>query len=133
MTSTLQQEASRKYGMGAKQCMNAAQRLYEAGHITYMRTDGIDMAPEGVMAARDEIKRRFGPAYVPDSPRIYKNNVVTFFFFFFFLCRLLVQLRLALRPAPPCREASRGAGGRTMRIPRKRAMRSRQASRASAE
>ena len=48
MTSTLQQEASRKFGMGAKQCMNAAQRLYEAGHITYMRTDGIDMAPEAV-------------------------------------------------------------------------------------
>lgn len=74
MTSTLQQEASRKYGMGAKQCMNAAQRLYEAGHITYMRTDGIDMAPEAVMAARDEIKRRFGDSYVPDSPRMYKNK-----------------------------------------------------------
>jgi DNA topoisomerase I len=74
MTSTLQQEASRKHGMGAKQCMNAAQRLYEAGHITYMRTDGIDMAPEAVMAARDEIKRRFGAAYVPDSPRMYKNK-----------------------------------------------------------
>ena len=74
MTSTLQQEASRKFGMGAKQCMSAAQRLYEAGHITYMRTDGIDMAPEAVMAARDEIKRRFGAAYVPDSPRMYKNK-----------------------------------------------------------
>ncbi len=74
MTSTLQQEASRKFGMGAKQCMNAAQRLYEAGHITYMRTDGIDMAPEAVMAARDEIKSRFGAAYVPDSPRMYKNK-----------------------------------------------------------
>jgi len=74
MTSTLQQEASRKYGMGAKQCMNAAQRLYEAGHITYMRTDGIDMAPEAVMAARAEITRRFGAAYVPDSPRMYKNK-----------------------------------------------------------
>jgi DNA topoisomerase-1 len=74
MTSTLQQEASRKHGMGAKQCMNAAQRLYEAGYITYMRTDGIDMAPEAVMAARDEIKRRFGEAYVPDSPRMYKNK-----------------------------------------------------------
>jgi DNA topoisomerase-1 len=74
MTSTLQQEASRKFGMGAKQCMSTAQRLYEAGHITYMRTDGIDMAPEAVMAARDEIKRRFGPAYVPDSPRMYKNK-----------------------------------------------------------
>ncbi|MEH6773647.1 MAG: type I DNA topoisomerase, partial [Cereibacter changlensis] len=74
MTSTLQQEASRKFGMGAKQCMNAAQRLYEAGYITYMRTDGIDMAPEAVMAARDEIKRRFGANYVPDSPRMYKNK-----------------------------------------------------------
>jgi DNA topoisomerase-1 len=74
MTSTLQQEASRKFGMGAKQCMSTAQRLYEAGHITYMRTDGIDMAPEAVMAARAEITRRFGPAYVPDSPRMYKNK-----------------------------------------------------------
>ena len=74
MTSTLQQEASRKLGMGAKACMSSAQRLYEAGHITYMRTDGIDMAPEAVMAARDEIKRRFGANYVPDSPRMYKNK-----------------------------------------------------------
>ncbi|MCF1707274.1 type I DNA topoisomerase [Tabrizicola sp. J26] len=74
MTSTLQQEASRKYGMGAKATMSAAQRLYEAGHITYMRTDGIDMAPEAVMAARAEIGRRFGAAYVPDSPRMYKNK-----------------------------------------------------------
>ena len=74
MTSTLQQEASRKFGMGAKACMSTAQRLYEAGYITYMRTDGIDMAPEAVMAARDEIRRRFGAAYVPDSPRMYKNK-----------------------------------------------------------
>ena len=74
MTSTLQQEASRKLGMGAKACMSAAQRLYEAGHITYMRTDGIDMAPEAVMAARDAIKTRFGAEYVPDSPRMYKNK-----------------------------------------------------------
>ena len=74
MTSTLQQEASRKFGMGAKQCMSAAQRLYEAGLITYMRTDGIDMAPEAVAAARDEIGSRYGKEYVPDSPRIYKNK-----------------------------------------------------------
>ncbi|MEI4471549.1 type I DNA topoisomerase [Frigidibacter sp. MR17.24] len=74
MTSTLQQEASRKFGMGAKACMAAAQRLYEAGHITYMRTDGIDMAPEAVTAARAAIADRFGAAYVPDSPRIYKNK-----------------------------------------------------------
>ena len=74
MTSTLQQEASRKFGMGARQTMNAAQRLYEAGHITYMRTDGIDMAPEAVMATRDAIKERYGDDYVPNSPRMYKNK-----------------------------------------------------------
>jgi DNA topoisomerase I len=74
MTSTLQQEASRKFGMGARQAMSAAQRLYEAGHITYMRTDGIDMAPEAVMAARDVIKARYGETYVPKSPRMYKNK-----------------------------------------------------------
>jgi DNA topoisomerase-1 len=74
MTSTLQQEASRKFGMGAQQTMRTAQRLYEAGYITYMRTDGIDMAPEAVMAARDAIKDRYGAAYVPDSPRMYKNK-----------------------------------------------------------
>ncbi|MFA8385829.1 MAG: type I DNA topoisomerase [Pelagibaca sp.] len=74
MTSTLQQEASRKFGMGARQTMNAAQRLYEAGHITYMRTDGIDMAPEAVQEARAAIKDRYGDDYVPNSPRIYKNK-----------------------------------------------------------
>ncbi len=74
MTSTLQQEASRKFGMGARQTMNAAQRLYEAGHITYMRTDGIDMAPEAVTEARDAIKNRYGAEYVPSSPRMYKNK-----------------------------------------------------------
>ena len=74
MTSTLQQEASRKFGFGARQTMSTAQRLYEAGHITYMRTDGIDMAPEAVMAARDAIKDRYGEDYLPSSPRMYKNK-----------------------------------------------------------
>ncbi len=74
MTSTLQQEASRKFGMGARATMGTAQRLYEAGHITYMRTDGIDMAPEAVHAARDAIKDRYGDKYVPKSPRMYKNK-----------------------------------------------------------
>ena len=74
MTSTLQQEASRKFGMGARQTMSAAQRLYEAGHITYMRTDGIDMAPEAVMATRDAIAAKYGADYVPSSPRMYKNK-----------------------------------------------------------
>ena len=74
MTSTLQQEASRKYGMGARQTMSAAQRLYEAGLITYMRTDGIDMAPEAVQAARAVIDKRYGAQYVPEQPRLYKNK-----------------------------------------------------------
>lgn len=74
MTSTLQQEASRKFGMGARQTMSAAQRLYEAGHITYMRTDGIDMAPEAVMATREAIENRYGREYLPSSPRMYKNK-----------------------------------------------------------
>ncbi|MEO9896357.1 MAG: type I DNA topoisomerase [Paracoccaceae bacterium] len=74
MTSTLQQEASRKFGMGARQTMSCAQRLYEAGHITYMRTDGIDMAPEAVENARAAIKDRYGAEYVPEKPRVYKNK-----------------------------------------------------------
>jgi len=59
MTSSLQQEASRKFGFGARQTMSTAQRLYEAGYITYMRTDGIDMAPEAVTQAREVIKARY--------------------------------------------------------------------------
>jgi len=74
MTSTLQQEASRKFGMGARATMSTAQRLYEAGLITYMRTDGIDMAPEAVMAGREAIAKRYGTDYVPKSPRMYKNK-----------------------------------------------------------
>ena len=74
MTSTLQQEASRKFGFGARQTMNIAQRLYEAGHITYMRTDGIDMAPEAIIETRDVIKDRYGTDYLPKAPREYKNK-----------------------------------------------------------
>ncbi|MEM9048548.1 MAG: type I DNA topoisomerase [Pseudomonadota bacterium] len=74
MTSTLQQEASRKLSMGAQETMRTAQKLYEAGHITYMRTDGIDMAPEAVSAARAAVESRYGVAYVPQKPRHYKNK-----------------------------------------------------------
>ena len=81
-TSTLQQEASRKLGFNARRTMQTAQRLYEGitiggettGLITYMRTDGIDMAPEAVMACRDEIKSAFGDNYLPSSPRMYKSK-----------------------------------------------------------
>ena len=74
MTSTLQQEASRKFGFGARQTMSVAQRLYEAGHITYMRTDGIDMAPEAVIETRNTIGDKYGQDYLPDAPRVYKNK-----------------------------------------------------------
>lgn len=74
MTSTLQQEASRKFSMGARQAMSTAQRLYEAGYITYMRTDGIDMAPEAVTDARNTITSKYGKDYVPAKPRVYKNK-----------------------------------------------------------
>ncbi len=74
MTSTLQQEASRKFGFGARQTMQLAQRLYEAGHITYMRTDGIDMAPEAITAVRDAVSEFYGSEYLPSGPREYKNK-----------------------------------------------------------
>jgi len=74
MTSTLQQEASRKLGLGAKEAMRSAQKLYEAGHITYMRTDGVDMAPEAVEALRETIAARYGAEYLPGKARIYKSK-----------------------------------------------------------
>jgi DNA topoisomerase-1 len=74
MTSTLQQEASRKLGMSAKQTMNTAQRLYEAGLITYMRTDGLSSSPEAIEEARRWIGKAHGKDYVPAGPRIYKTK-----------------------------------------------------------
>ncbi len=74
MTSTLQQEASRKLGMGASQAMRTAQTLYEQGHITYMRTDGLDMTPEAVTQAREVIASRYDKSYVPDKARVYKSK-----------------------------------------------------------
>ncbi len=74
LTSTLQQEANNKLHMGTQQTMSVAQKLYEAGYITYMRTDGIDMAPEAVSATRNVISKSFGEKYLPKSPRFYKNK-----------------------------------------------------------
>ncbi len=73
MTSTLQQESSRKLNLGTKETMMTAQRLYESGLITYMRTDGIDMEPEAAQAVRKTIIDSFGHDYVPKNPRVYKN------------------------------------------------------------
>ena len=74
MTSTLQQEAARKLGFSASHTMRVAQDLYEAGAITYMRTDGADMAPEAVSGARRAVAQRFDASYVPDRPRVYTTK-----------------------------------------------------------
>ena len=79
ITSTLQQEASRKLGFSSQQTMRLAQQLYEGidiggetvGLITYMRTDGVQLAKEAVTAIRGQIKSDFGPDYVPVAPREY--------------------------------------------------------------
>ena len=81
-TSTLQQEASRKLGFTSARTMQIAQRLYEGvdlggetvGLITYMRTDGVDMAPEAIAAARNSILKNFGEPYVPAVPRKYTSK-----------------------------------------------------------
>ncbi|MDZ5448837.1 type I DNA topoisomerase [Labrys sp. ZIDIC5] len=78
-TSTLQQEASRKLGLSPNRTMQIAQRLYEGvnlngeqvGLITYMRTDGVDMAPEAVAAVRSMIGKSYAPGYLPETPRRY--------------------------------------------------------------
>ncbi len=73
-TSTLQQEAARKCGFGAKKTMQIAQKLYEDGHITYMRTDSVSVSQDAVVAARDYISKAYGKEYAPDSPRSFKNK-----------------------------------------------------------
>jgi DNA topoisomerase I len=82
VTSTLQQEASRKLGFSASHTMRVAQRLYEGvaidgetvGLITYMRTDGVQMSGEAIAACRNVIDREFGTRYVPEKPRLYKTK-----------------------------------------------------------
>jgi len=71
-TSTLQQEAGRKLGMTAKRAMQAAQRLYENGFITYMRTDSVALSSQAVAAARELVAARYGKEYVPKGPRAYE-------------------------------------------------------------
>jgi DNA topoisomerase I len=80
-TSTLQQEASRKLGLGASRTMQIAQRLYEGidlggetvGLITYMRTDGVAISAEAIAAARGLIEAEFGAKYLPEAPRVYRS------------------------------------------------------------
>ena len=74
-TTTLQQEASRKLGMSASVTMSVAQRLYENGHITYMRTDSTTLSGGAVGAARDQVRELYGAEYLPDAPRTYATKV----------------------------------------------------------
>jgi DNA topoisomerase I len=74
-TTTLQQEASRKLGFSAKYTMSVAQRLYENGHITYMRTDSITLSQTAINAARAQARELYGAEYVPDAPRVYTSKV----------------------------------------------------------
>ena len=74
-TTTLQQEASRKLGFSAKYAMQVAQRLYENGHITYMRTDSVTLSQTAITAARAQARELYGAEYVPDAPRVYTSKV----------------------------------------------------------
>jgi DNA topoisomerase-1 len=74
-TSTLQQEANRKLGFTARRTMQAAQSLYENGHITYMRTDSTNLAAVAIQAARSLVESQYGKEYLPDSPRVYSTKV----------------------------------------------------------
>ncbi|MCX6478544.1 MAG: DNA topoisomerase, partial [Micrococcales bacterium] len=73
-TSTLQQEASRKLRMSAKQTMDTAQSLYQDGHITYMRTDSLVLSTQAIQAARNLAVEMFGKDSVPDAPRVYTGK-----------------------------------------------------------
>ncbi len=73
-TSTLQQEASRKFGMSAKQTMTLAQKLYETGKITYMRTDSLNLAQSALSQAQEVIGKEFGAKYQLGAPRHYSNK-----------------------------------------------------------
>ncbi len=75
MTSTLQQEAGRKLRFSAQRAMQVAQRLYEQGFITYMRTDSTTLSDEALTAARTQARTMYGDAYVPDAPRRYERKV----------------------------------------------------------
>lgn len=73
-TSSLQQEASRKLRLGARQAMRVAQSLYENGYITYMRTDSVTLSTEAIRASRAQASELYGSQFVPDKPRLYQNK-----------------------------------------------------------
>jgi DNA topoisomerase I len=73
-TSTLQQDASRRFGFSGKRTMGLAQKLYEEGYITYHRTDSVAMATTAIDSIRKYVEKEFGSKYVPESPRLYKTK-----------------------------------------------------------
>lgn len=93
-TSTLQQEAARKLGFNASRTMQTAQRLYEAGHITYMRTDGVSMDEGAIRDLRRAIDGQFGKGYTPAEPRRYASKI-----------KNAQEAHEAIRPTDPSRTA----------------------------
>lgn len=91
-TSTLQQEASRKLGFSARKTMQVAQKLYESGMITYMRTDSVTLSGEAIAGARRMIEHEYGKEYVPDSPRQYTTKA-----------KNVQEAHEAVRPTDPAR------------------------------
>ena len=74
ITSTLQQAASTRLGFGVRKTMTLAQRLYEGGHVTYMRTDSTNLSREAVSAVRAHVESAFGPRYLPRTPNVYASK-----------------------------------------------------------
>jgi DNA topoisomerase-1 len=117
-TSTLQQEAARKLGFSASHTMRVAQALYEDGAITYMRTDGVQMAPEAVSAARRAVVDRYDSGYVPEKPRHYETKA-----------KNAQEAHEAIRPTDFSRDrAGSGDHGRLYDLVWKRALASQMAS-----
>src|SRR4051812_43122857 len=117
-TSTLQQEAARKLGFSASHTMRVAQALYEDGAITYMRTDGVQMAPEAVSAARKAVVARYDAGYVPEKPRHYETKA-----------KNAQEAHEAIRPTDFSRDrAGSGDHGRLYDLVWKRALASQMAS-----
>jgi DNA topoisomerase-1 len=117
-TSTLQQEAARKLGFAASHTMRIAQALYEDGSITYMRTDGVQMAPEAISAARRAVADRFDAGFVPDKPRHYETKA-----------KNAQEAHEAIRPTDFARDrAGSGDHGRLYELIWKRALASQMAS-----
>jgi DNA topoisomerase-1 len=117
-TSTLQQEAARKLGFSASHTMRIAQALYEDGAITYMRTDGVQMAPEAISAARKAVVVRYDAGYVPDKPRHYETKA-----------KNAQEAHEAIRPTDFSRDrAGSGDHGRLYDLVWKRALASQMAS-----